>query len=31
MKLVSAADRMYRDKNSEIDEKYFISKDIQSP
>lgn len=28
MKLVSAADRMYRDKNSEIDEKYYISKDV---
>ena len=27
MKLESAADRMYRDKNSEIGEKYFISKD----
>ena len=27
MKLVSSADRMYRDKNSEIDEKYYISKD----
>ena len=27
MKLVSAADRMYKDSTSEIDEKYFISKD----
>lgn len=27
MKLVSSADRLYRDKTSEIDEKYFLSKD----